>query len=167
MPGLCNCSVGTSVFFFMIHQSRSKTNNVAYANGDHESTHFYELLPSCSSKNTPSNASKRPPAGGVVWWVFQLGDYDHCRRDVFGPYILVWRGRKKLGKGRLSSEKKIPVGWRKKKSGWRKKKSGWRKTERCNLFFNLEWTKPYFLLLTSVLIFLPFTYTFSTWQNTK
>ena len=95
MHGFCNCSVGASNFFLHDPSKSNKTNNVSYVNGDHESTHFYELLPSCSSKNTSSNASKRPPAGGVVWWVFQLGDYDHCRRDVFGPYILVWRGRKK------------------------------------------------------------------------
>ncbi len=100
MHGFCNCSVGASVFFLHDPSKSNKTNNVSYVNGDHESTHFYELLPSCSSKNTSSNASKRPPAGGVVWWVFQLGDCDHCRRDVFGPYILVWRGdenKQKMG----------------------------------------------------------------------
>ena len=44
--------------------------------------------------------SKRPPAVFSLWVVSQLGDCDHCRRDVFGPYILVWRGdenKQKMG----------------------------------------------------------------------
>ena len=93
MHGFCNCSVGASVFFLHDPSKSNKTNNVSYVNGDHESTHFYEVLPSCISKNTSSNVSKRPPAVFSLWVVSQLGDCDHCRRDVFGPYILVWRGR--------------------------------------------------------------------------
>ena len=49
--------------FFLHDPSKSnKTNNVLYANGDHESTYFDEVLPSYILKNASSNALKRQPS---------------------------------------------------------------------------------------------------------
>jgi hypothetical protein len=54
----------------------------------HISVRYY---PPASQKNTSSNVSKGRPSGHFLVCGALFGGCDHCRRDVFSPYILVER----------------------------------------------------------------------------